>query len=98
MGLARSDLGVEKEDLQNINPKMALALIMAPTEQTELVKTKFGKSPKGSFASSPSQNLTLKSFVMLTQCKETYPTLKMTSHIQNFHYRTQINMKFLLND
>ena len=40
-----------KEDLQNINPKMALAQIMAPAEQTELVETKFGKSPKGSFAS-----------------------------------------------
>ena len=30
---------------------MALVQIMAPAEQTELVETKFGKSPKGSFAS-----------------------------------------------
>ena len=40
-----------KEDLQNINPKIALAQIMAPAKQTELVETKFGKSPKCSFAS-----------------------------------------------
>ena len=42
-----------KEQLQKINPKMALAQIIKPScaLDTNYIETKFGKSPKGSFAS-----------------------------------------------
>jgi hypothetical protein len=43
-----------KAQLQQINPKMALAQILSPscsTSSTQYVETKFGKSPQGSFAS-----------------------------------------------
>lgn len=42
-----------KEQLQKINPKMALAQILNPscTLNTQYVATKFGKSPEGSFSS-----------------------------------------------
>ena len=42
-----------KEQLQKINPKMALAQIMKPScaLDTNYIETKFGKSPRGSFAS-----------------------------------------------
>lgn len=56
---ARKNLKNQQEDeskllehLKEINPKMALAQVMTPrTESTSMLKTKFGKSPQGSFAS-----------------------------------------------
>lgn len=40
------------EQLKEINPKMALAQILTPrSESTPLLKTKFGKSPQGSYGS-----------------------------------------------
>ena len=40
------------EHLKEINPKMALAQVMTPrSETTPLLKTKFGKSPQGSYCS-----------------------------------------------
>jgi len=40
-----------KADLMKINPNMALAQILSPTDVSEYVDTKFGRSPKGSYAS-----------------------------------------------
>jgi hypothetical protein len=42
-----------KAQLQQINPKMALAQMLSPssTSSTQYVETQFGKSPQGSFAS-----------------------------------------------
>ena len=56
---ARRNLKNQQEDeskllehLKEINPKMALAQVMTPrTESNSMLKTKFGKSPQGSFAS-----------------------------------------------
>ena len=56
---ARKNLKNQQEDesrllehLKEINPKMALAqVMMLRTESTSMLKTKFGKSPQGPFAS-----------------------------------------------
>lgn len=40
-----------KEQLEKINPKMALVQMLTPTVNTNNIETKFGKSPQGSYAS-----------------------------------------------